>query len=478
MPFLHRARLLRLVILPASCLLFIQVAVVAGVNGPGASGLNLQFRLAVRLYQNQQFAQAEQILKQLVRSAPNDFQVNELMGLVCSAQQKAEEATAYLTKAVRLKPDSAEARTELGANLMGLHRTALAERQFRKAAALDPGGYDANHNLGEFYIEAGKLSAAVPYLAKAQSLEPSSYNNGYDLALAEVKTGGAPAARITVQRLLAVRNTAELHSLLATADEQAGRYLEAASEYQLAAHMDPSEANIFAWGSELLVHHTLEPAVKVFSSGAAQYPRSARMQVGLGIALYSRTHYADAIDAFCRAIDLNPVDTRPYMFLGKIYDVSPLQAAAVTERFARYAKLQPHNPQALYYYAMSLWKASRIENKPVDLQKVETLLETAIAARPAFAQAHLQLGIFYAQQRRFANAIVQYRQAIQMQPDLADARYHLAEALVRIGQRAEGRQEFATFNRLHEGQVKEREKQRRQVLQFVYTANPPAKTSQ
>lgn len=451
--------------------LCLALQVLQAVEQPAAkdsSALNQQFQAAVSLFQNRQYNQAQQILTGLLRQAPNDFQLNELMGLVCTAQNRAGQANPYLTKAVTLRPRSAEARMYLAANLLDLRQSARAESEFKQAAQLKPQDYNTNHNLGEFYIHTGRLALAIPPLAKAQQVNPSSYTNGYDLALAEIRTGKYREAQEGIERLLRYQNQADLHSLLAAAEEKSGQYLDAAKEYGLAARMDPSADNIFAWGSELLLHHTLEPAVQVFKRGVELYPRSAKMEIGLGIALYSRTHYQEAIDSFCRAIDLNPDDPRPYTFLGKIYDASPLQAPAVTERFARFARLRPRNPQALYYYALSLWKGSRTEAKTADLPKIERLLERAVALDPHFAEARLQLGMLYAQQRRYADAIAQYRQAIQSQPDLADAHYHLGEALVRTGQRAEAQRQFQTFNRLHEQQVSEREKQRREIMQFVY----------
>lgn len=350
---------------------------------------------------------------------------------------------------------------------------AHAETHLKKAAELAPSSYDNNHNYGEFLIGEGKLAAAVPYLARAQQDDPSSANNGYDLALAEIKTGQYAQAKTVLEDLLKRNNSADLHSLLGAADEHAGAYIQAANEFQTAAHMDPSEANVFAWGSELLLHHTLEAAIQVFARGAQLYPRSARMQVGYGIALYSRGHYQGAIDAFCAAIDINPKDPRPYTFLGKIYDVSPLQAAAVTGRFARFAKLQPRNAQALYYYAMSLWKASRGENGAANNPQVQSLLERAVSLDPAFADAHLQLGILYAGQRQWTLAVPQYRAALRSDPNLPDAHYRLGEALVRTGDRVAAQTEFQIFNRLHQAQVKEDARQRSEITQFVYTSGAP-----
>ena len=436
----------------------------------GQTPLNRQFQAAVSLYQAHRFGQARHVINKLIQQDPENFEVNELMGLICAGQDKNQEAGSYFAKAVRLNPQSAEARMYLATNLLALHYAAQAEAEFKKAVQIEPHNYDTTHNLGEFYIRAGKLNAAVPYLQAAARLDPAAYNNSYDLSLAEIETGQYASAKTSLQQALSHHDSADLHSLLAIADEKTGQFLQAESEYQLAAHMDPSEGNIFDWGSEFLLHHTLEAAVQVFGRGVNLFPSSARMEIGLGIALYSRTHYQQAINAFCRAIDLNPADPRPYMFLGKTYDISPVQAQAVTDRFSRFVQLQPKNSQALYYYALCLWKAFRTQAKPADLPKIEDLLQRSVSSNPAFPDAHLQLGILYTQIHQYPQAIEQYREAIQLQPSLADAHYRLGEALVRSGKKDEAQQQFQIFSRLHAKQLAESEKQRSEIKEFVLTS--------
>jgi len=56
------------------------------------------------------------------------------------------------------------------------------------------------------------------------------------------------------------------------------------NEFQAAAHLEPSENNLFDWGGELLLHRTLDPAVLVFEKATKRYPNSARLMVGLGMA--------------------------------------------------------------------------------------------------------------------------------------------------------------------------------------------------
>jgi Flp pilus assembly protein TadD len=305
--------------------------------------LDRAFQSATAHYEAKEYAEAEKELEPLLARLPNSFEVNELMGLVYAAQGLDEKANRYLKTATRLKPNDAAARTNLAVNLVHLGKDSLAEVEFRKAAELEPQSFDASHNLGEFYVRSGKLAAAVPYLKKAQSLDSSSYANGYDLALALVETREYDAARHLLRDLIQRQDTAELRNLLAETEEKAGDFMAAVTEYERAAHMEPSEKNIFDWGSEMLLHQTLEPAVAVFRSGAERYPQSVRMQIGLGIALYSQRQYDDAVKVLARATDLAPLDPFPYVFLGRVYNVSTAQADEVVKRLQRFVELQTAN---------------------------------------------------------------------------------------------------------------------------------------
>src|SRR5262249_53379929 len=282
-------------------------------------------------------------LEKLSRDLPSSFEVHELLGLTYSAQSQDAKASEHLEKAVRLKPDSAAARTNFAASLARQGKFAPAEEEVRKAIKLEPRNYDANHNLAELYVRAGKISDAVSFLEQAHRINPSAYDNGYDLSLAYLHVGRTTEARRVIHDLLARKDTAELHNLLGQIEEKSGNFVVAAKEYETAAHLDPSESNLFDWGSELLVHRTLDPAIEVFQQGTQRYPGSARMAIGLEIALYSRGNYEEAVKSLLRAADLNPADPNCYLFLSRAYDSAPGQADAVIQRFRRFAELQPKN---------------------------------------------------------------------------------------------------------------------------------------
>ena len=332
-------------------------------------------------------------------------------------------AKEHFEKAVQLKPDSGAARTNLATNLVRLGMYGPAEEQFKQAVKLEPQGFDANHNLGEFYVQSGKISEAVPFLERAQRVNPASYDNGYDLSLAYAEIGRLSDARQLVGSLLKRKDTAELHNLLAQIEEKDGNFVAAASEFELAAHMDPSESNLFDWGSELLLHRTLDPAVAVFREGSGRYPNSPRLAIGLGMALYSLGRYDEAVQSLLKAADLSPSDPRCYLFLSKAYDSSPGQADDVIQRFRRFSELQPNNAKAFYYYAMSLWKGRRAQDPGLDHHQIEVLLKKALTLDPKFAEAHLQLGNLYSDQTQYAEAIPEYVKALENNSDIPDAHY-------------------------------------------------------
>jgi tetratricopeptide (TPR) repeat protein len=445
-------------------------AACAAAQEKPAQKLDQQFQSAVAHYHAGQFAEAASQLEELLPQVPKSFEAHELLGLVYAAESQDAKSTEQLQIAVDLKPDSPAARTNLAAALVRAGKPALAGEQFRKALELEPKDFDANHNLAEFYIQTGKIAEATPLLEQAQQANPSSYNNGYDLALAYSLTGRLSQARQQAQSLLQQKNTAELHNLLGQIEEKNGEFVAAANEYETAAHMEPSEQNLFDWGSEFLLHRTYEPAIDVFQQATLRYPNSPRLFTGLGMALYSRGKYDEAVKALLTAADLNPADPRPYLFLSKAYESSPNQADDVIQRFRRFAELQPRNALAIYYYVMSLWKGKRAEDPGFDLGQIESLLQKVVTLDPAMPEAHVQLGNLYADQHQYAKSIPEYQRALELNANLPDAHYRLGQDYVHTGQKERAQEEFAVYQRLRAQHMADLDKERAEVKQFVYSA--------
>ncbi len=362
--------------------------------------------------------------------------------------------------------------------------SAAVEDSLRREAEREPGNFDVNHQLGKLLLDVGEVAEAIPYLEHATRANPGDYENAYELALAYARDGQYERARTQTQTMLAAQHTAgreldrqeqaELHQLLGDVDEKLGNSLEAVREYQLASELNPSEANLFDWGTELLIHRAFEPATEVFTEGNRLFPRSARMLAALGVSWYARGSDELAVERLCQASDLNPGDPNPYLFLGKMQSVENAQSTCMMEKLGRFVRLQPENAQANYYYALGLSR----RNDADDLAHAESLLEKAVRLDPKLAAAYLQLGVLYSQRGDSSKAVSAYLEAIAANPGLVAAHYRLAQAYSRSGEKSKAEAELRMYDQLSKKTAEEAERDRREIQQFVYTLREPASAAQ
>jgi tetratricopeptide (TPR) repeat protein len=251
------------------------------------------------------------------------------------------------------------------------------------------------------------------------------------------------------------------------AAEKRGDALAAVREYQRAAELKASEPNLFAWGTELLVHRAAQPAAEVFEKGHRLFPRSTRLLLGLATAWYAHGDYDRAARSFFEACDLNPGDPAPYMFLGKVQSSEITKLDGYVERLARFRKLQPDSAWANYYYATALWVQRKGPEDSETPARVRELLEKAVRIDPGLGAAYLQLGIAYSAQNDDARAIAAYQKAIAASPGMDEAHYRLGQAYERIGQKAKARRELEAFEQASKRLQQEIERERSEIQQFV-----------
>jgi tetratricopeptide (TPR) repeat protein len=247
---------------------------------------------------------------------------------------------------------------------------------------------------------------------------------------------------------------------VADAAEKQGNALEAARQLQRAAELDPSESNLFDWGAELLKHRAADQAVEVLTNGHRLFPRSTRILLGLAVALYSRGSYDQAAQRFFEAVDLNPSDPAPYLFLGKISSGAITKSPGFAMRLERFARLQPENAWANYYYAATLTRTS---------PKARALLEKAVRLDPKLGDAFLLLGIGYADEGNLTKAISAYRSAIDASPSMEEPHYRLAQAYRKTGQEAKAQKEIELYQQLSQQSARQLERERAEIQQFVFT---------
>ena len=352
--------------------------------------------------------------------------------------------------------------------------SANIERSLRENASRQPASFEANHRLGAFLAEDGRAAEALPYLERAQKSNPADYQNSYDLARACYAISDYNHSRQIVSSLLPAHDTAELHHLLGDLEEKLKDPLEAVRQYQRAAELDSSEPYLFDWGSELLLHSATEPARDVFLRGTHSFPRSQRMLLALGAAWFALGNDDKAVQQICQASDLNPSDPAPYLFLGKMQRAETIPSEAAVEKLHRFVSLQPANPEASYYYAVALWKRRKLppeSSSPAQPSpaEIETLLNAAVRLNPQYAAPHLQLGILHADAGNYLAAVTDYERAIELDSQLEEAHYRLAQAYRQLGQPDKSKQQLQLYQQLSRQSAQQADQERHEIRQFVYT---------
>jgi tetratricopeptide (TPR) repeat protein len=301
-----------------------------------------------------------------------------------------------------------------------------------------------------------------------------TYRGGHGSGTLLRSTEALAKATASLSGPMANADGEDSHHALAEAEERSGDPLQAVREFQRAAESNPNERNLFDWGLELMSHRAPQPAAEVFSNGIRRFPQSVRMLLGLASARYSAGQYEGAAQCFFKAADLAPSDPNPYLLLGKVQSREITESAGYQERMARFARLQPENAFANYYYAVTIWNRSSGPERSESLTNVRDLLQKAIVLDAHLGLAYLQLGIVYADQREYSNAIHAYLQAINVSPDLEEAHYRLSEAYRLTGDSARAAQELALFNQLSKHSAEKLERERRGLQQFVITLRNPS----
>jgi len=376
-----------------------------------------------------------------------------------------------------LKPESQESGVSMASS--GQDRAAKLEASLRAAADASPGSFEANRNLGEFYLRAGKFGEAVAALEAAYKIDPKSRSNAVDLVRAYAGSGSLSKGRQLLKALMnekqeaasAPPSDAALYRLAGELDEKLGDPLSAVREFEQAVHLEPSEPNYFAWGSELLLHRAIWQAQEVFESGLKAYPNSARIETALGTALFAEARYEDAALRLCAASDLDPRSPEPYLFMGRIGMVTPASVPCLEEKLARFVREQPENSQANYLYAMTILKRQEQAPDAQAVARAEQLLNRAVQDDTQCADGYLELGILSSSRREFHQAIDLYVKAIAANPKLADAHYRLGVAYDRIGEREKAKAEFRAHDDLVSQQAASVEAERREVKQFLVVLN-------
>ncbi|HLK17708.1 MAG TPA: tetratricopeptide repeat protein [Bryobacteraceae bacterium] len=237
--------------------------------------------------------------------------------------------------------------------------------------------------------------------------------------------------------------TANVHERAGRDLESAGKLEQAAAEYERAVQLDPSqEQYYFEAAHAFLLLQRFDSAVTILERGSKTFPKSAQLELALGVGYYGQRRFADATVAFLRTIDLAPEVEQPYVFLGKMLDQAGDKMPQVVQRFRKWAAANPSDPRAQFIYARGLIISGG------DSAEAERLLRASIALKGDQWESHYELGTLLEQQRKYLDAAAELERGSALNPSQPDIHYHLSRVYDRLGESDKAAEQRGIHGRL------------------------------
>ena len=351
----------------------------------GGLGMMLLAHGAPAVDSNACFAQAERLNPHEPRWPY--FQGNSLLEI---DPEKAIEKLARTTALCADQPDLP--RLKLAETLLARGRLDEAAAHFHRCLEAHPGNPRATMGLGRLAFLRGDLRDAQERLSVAAT--DSRTHKAASGLLAEVQHRAGDAEK--ADRLLA--ETSQQPDDPAWADPfmaEVGR-------------MEVGRKRSLTVATALMRAHRLKEAITLLRGTLQQYPDSERLLLLLGLAHNMDEDWKEGEKVLRQAVSIAPLAPRIHYNLGMSLAAQKRYAEAA-ECFETASRLMPND-------AMSYFQLARCRVELADTASAERALRAALDARPAFPDAHRQLGELLEKRGRHQEAWKHLRQAVALNP--------------------------------------------------------------
>jgi predicted Zn-dependent protease len=146
--------------------------------------------------------------QEALKLAPNNSKIQRNLAIAYRQTGEQEDARRLLEALVKSQPEEADLDYLLGDTLLSLHQPSQAIPVLEKSLRLDPGLLVAESSLAKAYFETGRPKEAIPHFKAAL---PADQDGAlyYDLARAYQQEGQAALAEEMIKRYQEIRGTLE-----------------------------------------------------------------------------------------------------------------------------------------------------------------------------------------------------------------------------------------------------------------------------
>ena len=261
------------------------------------------------------------------------------------------------------------------------------------------------------------------------------------------------AARLLAGAIERSPRSPDLLTLLGRVFLMAGRPLNAAVAFKKAEALGPIDADArFSLALAYIAIGRGDWAQPELERLSAADPSRTVYTYWLGRLDYDAGRYAPAIARFQQVIASDPSSVRAHDNLGLCYDAQHQPELAIASH-ERAVELNRRAQTPSPWPPLNLGVLRRQRGEWTD---AEALLREAVTIDPALAQAHYELGTVLETRGAMEPAIASLRAAAAAAPAYAEPHYALARILRRLGRASDAEAAMATFLKLRDARAEAR----------------------
>jgi tetratricopeptide (TPR) repeat protein len=246
----------------------------------GGANVNERFRQATAAMREGHLDEASQGFAAIVKEAPSFAEAHLNLGLVLQEQNKFDEASASFQKALLLKPRLRGANLFLGVALYRLNQLDKAVVAIQKETTAYPKDPAAWMWLGVVRLAQEKPEEAAAALDKATERAPDDMDILYHRGRAHLLVSNNSYARM----FKVDPHSWRVHRVIAQADAEADRHVDAIVEFQAALKLAPTQPGLHEeLGSEYRNLGKIQEAEEAFLRELEIDPNNALARYKLGV---------------------------------------------------------------------------------------------------------------------------------------------------------------------------------------------------
>lgn len=387
-------------------------------------------------------AEAETLLNSLLKAAPNDARIFNLMGTVRAKQGKLDAAEMLFRRAATLDRDL------LGAHLNLAYLYRLKKEPDKTAAELgevlriDPNNADAAYKFASLQLDQGRPDAALEAINRFGQSNPLTFPLLLLAGDAYLNKGDLDKADERYRSALTLQSTSA-EALLGLAQIALLRRSSAAA----VDYLNRAEA-LSAGSPDLLYKYSLvalnaglfDKSLGAIKQAIALNSEEPAYHLMLGVLWIRKGDAVEAEIAFRDFVKARPADPQGQLYLGYVL-LKQKKNAEARPLIEQSIKTDPTRPEAYYYLGL-------IAQDDNDDARAVGWFEKAIKLQPSLTNGHTALGASLLKLKNYVRAQQELEAAVKLNPEDSKAHYNLALLYARLKDSERSKAETEILQRL------------------------------